>query len=121
MRVLYVLDRQTEKKSGQTLLAASQTIDIEYDGFNIIVDCQKRGAVRFEYFLSGDTGSLPRKHNFTFDDDIEDTCQQSSTKSYGSRYDRGHLVPANHLDHLEVGIEEKMCECVCDGDGKARK
>jgi endonuclease G len=37
------------------------------------------------------------------------SCQQLSAKTYkqkGQRYDRGHLVPANHLDYSKVAIRQ---------------
>lgn len=85
-------------------------VTIEYDGFELLFDCDRRGALQFEYKAKKDTGNLPRKSSFTTDKETEaisENCQQISTKSYKHpdfSYDRGHLVPANHLDHLKKGI-----------------
>lgn len=86
-------------------------ISLEYDGFSIKLDCERRGAVRFEYTAMADTGNLPRKHTFSRDEESEiaDRCQQKSVYSYASEhegYDRGHLVPANHLDHSPEAIRQ---------------
>jgi endonuclease G, mitochondrial len=38
-------------------------------------------------------------------------CQQTSTASYkfaSERYDRGHLVPANHLDHSKIAMRQSQ-------------
>jgi len=40
---------------------------------------------------------------------VSSSCQQLSTKTYkqkGQRYGRGHLVPANHLDHSKAAIRQ---------------
>jgi endonuclease G, mitochondrial len=82
---------------------------LNYEGFTIWVDCDKHGAVKFQYNAQRDTGSFKRKKSFYYDPDLPKSCQQSSTKSYqsiGQRYDRGHLVPANHLDYSEVAITQ---------------
>lgn len=81
--------------------------DVEYPGFTLWVDCRERAAVRFHYLAGRDTGSAARAASFSLDPDIPAACQQVSTASYQSvhpGYDRGHLVPANHLDHLADGI-----------------
>ena len=33
-------------------------------------------------------------------------CQQTSAKAYGHGYDRGHQVPANHLDYSDEAIKQ---------------
>jgi endonuclease G len=41
------------------------------------------------------------------DPDLVADCQQLTGKTYSGAtesFDRGHLVPANHLDHLKLGI-----------------
>jgi endonuclease G len=83
--------------------------EIHYDGFTVWVDCAHRGPVRFEYLATRDTGSLTRKHSFALDTNFPYVCQQTSTNTYstdGPKYDRSHMVPANHLDHLAKGIRE---------------
>lgn len=89
----------------------AQILEVEYTGFTIWLDCEIGGAVRFEYFADADAGNEPRHHRFRIDDnpEIEDRCQQTSSRTYSGApegYDRGHLVPANHLDHDAVAIRE---------------
>ncbi|MGZ8189397.1 MAG: DNA/RNA non-specific endonuclease [Methylosarcina sp.] len=45
-----------------------------------------------------DTGSAKRYNQFFLDPDVPSECQQTTAKGYVNGYDRGHLVPANHLD-----------------------
>ncbi len=93
--------------------AQAKQVTLHYDGFTITYDCDKRGAIGFEYTATADTGDLPRRRSFYIDNvspELGPDCpQQFSTRSYrydGVAYDRGHLVPANHLDHLPLGIQQ---------------
>ena len=52
-----------------------------------------------------DNGSAARYDNFFLDPKVPANCQQTSTRSYGMNYDRGHLVPANHLDASDEAIK----------------
>jgi len=82
---------------------------LDYEGFTVWVDCEKRGAVKFQYNAQRDTGNFKRKTSFYYDPGLPKGCQQTSTKSYkekGQRYDRGHLVPANHLDYSQNAIKQ---------------
>ncbi|TXK92768.1 DNA/RNA endonuclease G, partial [Methylococcaceae bacterium HT1] len=45
---------------------------------------------------------------FYLDPKVPKECQQYSAKTYKAkdqRYDRGHLVPANHLDYSKTAIK----------------
>ena len=89
--------------------ASGQVLELRYEGFTVWLDCSKRGAIRFEYMATQDTGSLPRKSSFKLDPNVPAHCQQISAKTYkhsGVRYDRGHMVPANHLDHSKTAIAQ---------------
>ncbi|MFC4161408.1 DNA/RNA non-specific endonuclease [Chitinimonas lacunae] len=81
-------------------------VTLDYDGFSLTFDCENRTAVRFEYLADFDVGYLPRPSKFTLDPQLPAGCQQQwSTASYASvhsGYDRGHLVPANHMDHSNL-------------------
>lgn len=85
---------------------------VDYPGFTLWLDCAERAAVLFHYTAEGDHGRLPREDRFTLDPEIPEGCQQTATRSYripghpgkDGPYDRGHLVPANHLDHSADGI-----------------
>ena len=81
-------------------------LQLDYDGFTIWLDCEKKGAVKFRYIAQRDTGKLKRHKSFHQDTDIPNECQQLSYKGYGKKYDRGHLVPANHLDHSKTAIQQ---------------
>jgi endonuclease G, mitochondrial len=78
----------------------------DYEGFTLWLDCKERAAVKFRYNAQRDTGNEPRRENFSFDPDVPRECQQTSTKGYGNNYDRGHQVPANHLDYSAVAIKQ---------------
>ena len=91
------------------LTHASEITQIDYEGFTVWMDCDKRGAVKFQYNAPHDTGSFKRQKSFHIDLNVSSSCQQLSAKTYkhkGQRYDRGHLVPANHLDYSKVAISQ---------------
>ena len=77
---------------------------VDYEGYTLWLDCEKRSAVRFEYTIGKDTGDEKRKDykKYRLDPSLGD-CQQLSTKSYwkesNQTYQRGHLVAFNHLDY----------------------
>jgi endonuclease G len=79
---------------------------LDYEGFTVWLDCSKRGAVKFRYNAQHDTGQFPRAGNFALDPKVLRDCQQITADSYGNGYDRGHLVPANHLDHSATAIKQ---------------
>ena len=86
-------------------VANAEEKQVDYQGFSLWLDCEKRAAARFEYSLGTDTGDEKRtKYNYQLDPSLGD-CQQLSTKSYwkesGKTHQRGHLVAFNHLDYSE--------------------
>lgn len=83
---------------------ASGVLKLDYDGFTVWLDCAERGAIKFRYTAQRDTGKLKRHDTFYLDPNVPAECQQKSAKAYGRRYDRGHLVPANHLDHSKAAF-----------------
>lgn len=90
-------------------LTNAEIIQRDFEGFSVWIDCERDGAIRFEYTAVADTGSLKRMQSFTIDAELPPGCGQTSSKTYRgapSEYDRGHLVPANHLDHLKDGIRQ---------------
>ncbi|MEK7538483.1 MAG: DNA/RNA non-specific endonuclease [Patescibacteria group bacterium] len=90
-------------------LIPGKILEVHYEGFTVWLDCMKRGAFRFEYTATKDTGTLPRVAKFLLDSDVPGECQQESAATYrapGVSYDRGHLVPANHLDGSAIGIRQ---------------
>ncbi|MSP28450.1 MAG: DNA/RNA non-specific endonuclease [Methylococcales bacterium] len=78
---------------------------LDYEGFTVWLDCSKRGAVKFQYNAQHDTGNAKRSDSFYLDPNVPAECQQTTDKAYGNKYDRGHLVPANHLDSSETAIK----------------
>jgi endonuclease G len=79
---------------------------LDYEGFTLWIDCEKRGAVKFRYNAQHDNGKEPRSNSFRIDPYVPKECQQISAKGYGHGYDRGHQVPANHLDASAVAINQ---------------
>ena len=61
---------------------------------------------------SGIPGSFPRSSTFRLDPNVPYECQPSSTNSFKTdapgalTYERGHQVPANHLDYSELAIRQ---------------
>ena len=87
-----------------SLNVAAKTLELNYDGFTVWLDCEKHGAEKFRYNAQHDTGSEKRSSKFFLDPNVPEECQQTSTKGYGEGYDRGHLVAANHLDYSKSAI-----------------
>jgi endonuclease G len=81
-----------------TIWEATHILKLDYPGFTIWLDCSKRGAIKFQYVAQRDNGNAARYDNYFLDPNVPAECQQTSTNSYGMNYDRGHQVPANHLD-----------------------
>jgi len=54
---------------------------VDYEGFTLWLDCDKKGASRFEYSLGEDTGNEKRLKKYTRDPNLGE-CQQLSTRSY---------------------------------------
>ena len=77
---------------------ANNILKLDYPGFTIWLDCEKRGAVKFQYVAQHDSGNAKRFKRFYLDPKVPAECQQTTAEAYGMQYDRGHQVPANHLD-----------------------
>ncbi len=77
---------------------SSKILKLDYPGFTIWLDCEKHGAVKFQYVAQHDTGNAKRYPRFYLDPKVPSECQQTTAEAYGMHYDRGHQVPANHLD-----------------------
>ena len=90
--VVPVTQRSTE------LTRSGDILKLDYPGFTVWLDCSKRGAIKFRYNAQRDNGNEKRYDKFFIDENVPADCQQATAKAYGSDYDRGHLVPANHLD-----------------------
>ena len=95
----------SDSKSGQ-IPRSGNLLQLNYEGFTVWLDCEKRGAMKFQYNAQHDTGNEARASNFKLDPNVPTECQQTSTKGYGQGYDRGHQVPANHLDYSPEAIKQ---------------
>ncbi|MCX7107935.1 MAG: DNA/RNA non-specific endonuclease [Methylococcales bacterium] len=81
-------------------------LKLDYSGFTVWLDCSKRAPIKFQYVAQRDTGSFKRYDKFSLDPNVPKECQQYSAKAYGMKYDRGHQVPANHMDNSAVSIRQ---------------
>ena len=86
--------------------AEGKRLRLDYEGFTVWLDCTERAAVKFRYNAQHDNGNSARANGFKLDPYVPKECQQTSTKGYGQGYDRGHQVPANHLDASPVAIQQ---------------
>ena len=89
--------------------AAAEVLRLDYEGFTVWLDCERRGAVKFRYNAQRDQGDLERSSAFRLDPNVPGRCQQTSTGPYqhsNPEYHRGHLVPANHLDHSKTAMRQ---------------
>jgi endonuclease G len=96
--------REISKKTEVTRLG--HVLKLDYQGFTVWLDCQERGPVKFQYNAQHDTGNEARAKDFSLDPAVPKECQQTSAAAYGQGYDRGHQVPANHLDASPVAIKQ---------------
>lgn len=86
-------------------------LHIKYRGFDLLMDCEKRAPLFAHYVLRTDNGSYSRSSEFFVDSTIPAYCRQTSSSYYpkdksGQKYDRGHLVPANHMDGNPLSIRQ---------------
>jgi endonuclease G len=84
--------------------AVGELLRLDYEGFTVWLDCEERAAVRFRYLAGRDRGGQRRRDRFTLDPHAPKGCQQTTSKAYGLGFDRGHLVPANHLDDSATAL-----------------
>jgi len=96
-----LLDAGAEKQTRQ-----ENIIQLDYEGFTVWVDCSRRGPTKFRYNAQHDGGNAKRSDKFMQDPKVPSECQQTSAKTYGHGYDRGHQVPANHLDASQTAIKQ---------------
>ncbi|BBL57528.1 DNA/RNA non-specific endonuclease [Methylomonas koyamae] len=87
-------------------LPSGDILKLDYDGFTVWLDCKERAAIKFRYNAQRDSGNLKRYDKFELDPNVSASCQQFTSKAYGNGYDRGHQVPANHLDASANAIHQ---------------
>jgi endonuclease G len=85
---------------------SNSILKLDYSGFTVWLDCTKRAPIKFQYVAQHDDGNFKRYDKFSLDPKVPKECQQYSSKTYGLKYDRGHQVPANHMDNSEVSIRQ---------------
>lgn len=81
-------------------------LKLDYQGFTLWLDCEKRGAVKFQYNVQHGTGKKLRAKDFKLDPSVPKECQQTSAAAYGHGYDHGRLVPAKHLDYSPEAVKQ---------------
>ena len=92
--------------------AADPSLRVDYEGFTLWLNCQEHAVFKFRYNAQRDAGSFPRFSTFRLDQAVPYACQPSSTNSFKTdapgalSYERGHQVPANHLDYSELAIRQ---------------
>jgi endonuclease G len=96
----------TETSEKTDITRQGNLLELDYQGFTVWLNCQERAPVKFRYNAQHDTGNEARAKDFRLDPNVPQACQQTSTAAYGHGYDRGHQVPANHLDASPVAIKQ---------------
>lgn len=92
-------------QSNTEITRSGNILKLDYPGFTVWLDCAQRGAIKFQYVAQRDNGNAKRYDKFFLDPNVPADCQQTSAKAYGMKYDRGHQVPANHLDASNGAIK----------------
>ena len=96
-------DGTPTRPSSVSAIDQNGLVTIDHGGFKLLYDCDRRSALRYEYELQADHGSVARPADFKLDPELPKGCgQQFSAKSYASvhkGWDRGHLVTSNHMDY----------------------
>lgn len=95
--------------------SAERFHQVDYEGFTVWLDCTNHGAVAFRYELTEDRRNYGRSDDFRIDSSVPGACQPTSAASYRTdavpveevgTFDRGHLVPANHMDNSRRALED---------------
>lgn len=86
------------------IVKSGNVLQLDYPGYRLWLDCNRNAAFKFQYTAARDTGNYKRANRFYTDPSVPADCQQSSTRAYIKGYDRGHLVPANHLDYSNESL-----------------
>jgi endonuclease G len=92
-------------QSNTEITRSGNILKLDYPGFTVWLDCTQRGAIKFQYVAQRDSGNAKRYDKFFLDQNVPPECQQTTANAYGHGYDRGHQVPANHLDASEEAIK----------------
>lgn len=89
--------------SAKLPLHKDSLIELDNGFYSILYNCEKKGYEHYHYITRPDTGNVKRKSGFFQDDRLPKNCQQYGTFTYKTprkspKFDRGHGVPANHMD-----------------------
>jgi endonuclease G len=95
----------TVTRRNTQITRTGNVLKLDYPGFTVWLECSKRGAIKFQYVAQRDNGNAKRYDKFFLDPNVPAECQQKTANAYGQGYDRGHQVPANHLDSSEAAIK----------------
>jgi len=80
----------------------------DFGFFKLWMDCARKGAFRFQYNALRDCGCEARVDSFYIDTNktrVPRECEMNSGSAMGKLYDRGHQVPANHMDYSAEAIK----------------
>ena len=99
------INTQSVAQGNTEITRSGNILKLDYPGFTLWLDCTKHGAIKFQYVAQHDNGNYKRYDKFFLDPNVPAECQQKTAKAYGMNYDRGHQVPANHLDTSEAAIK----------------
>lgn len=106
-QAIVVADKPLSEVGEKTIITwKGNLLELSYQGFTVWINCQERAPVKFRYNTQHDTGNEIRAKDFRLDPNVPKDCQQTSTAPYGHGYDRGHQVPANHLDASSTAIKQ---------------
>ncbi|MFM2068732.1 MAG: hypothetical protein RLZZ584_3641 [Pseudomonadota bacterium] len=87
-----------------------RVVMLDHGVFRLSYDCDAHAALGWDYTLGADTGNAARPTTFHLGDPaLPAGCgEQASASSYAASispgWDRGHLVPANHMDQDDASI-----------------
>jgi endonuclease G len=100
--------------SGGDAATGHTVVTLDHGVFRLIYDCDAHTALRWDYTLDADTGNAARPTTFHLHDPtLPAGCgEQSSAGTYAASvspgWDRGHLVPANHMDQDDATIAQSF-------------
>ncbi len=106
--------RTATGESGSLMLLANRPriIQHDFDWFTVWVDCNERGPIAFQYWVSRDSGNYEATNqNWRLADAVPDGCEMSSAGMFDrpaaqAQYDRGHLVDPNVMDNRTAAITD---------------
>lgn len=64
--------------------ASAEVLKVEYEGYTVWVDCDRRGPVLFHYVAEADSGDYGRHVNYYYDADVPARCQSTSRATFQS-------------------------------------